>query len=412
MADKKISILIAEDSTTQAKLITHSLTKRGIDVEIAVNGKLALAALDKKQPDFLISDVMMSEMDGYGLCRAVRAHQTLNDLPIMLFTTLYNPLEVVEGIGAGANYFLSKPGDPDMMVAIIKDHLSVKHPPVNIQPIHFTWGGQEEHVYADLNKVGSLLLSIYNSVVVKNTANEDAQKRLQEKNLQLDLRNKFLGITMHELRNPLTNILSLCELLKNEKGETPEVLILRRAVDKMNVLVNELLDISIIETSKVSLKPAQFDLSTIFEETVYLNQSLAKNKGITLVLNIEGTIPQMKCDGGRIEQVLTNFISNAIKYSHRDTKITVSLSVKDGACHFAVADQGQGIPKEEQAKLFKPFSKTTVKTTAGEASIGLGLAISKQIIEAHGGKMGCTSEAGKGSTFFASFPIKQMAAAK
>jgi len=177
--------------------------------------------------------------------------------------------------------------------------------------------------------------------------------------------------------------------------------------EKILTLVNELLNVSVIESGHLELKMENADLRTIFEKCIKLNKNIAEKKEMSLSLDIEGEIPAVNCDPKKIEEVLTNFVTNALKYSQPKTAVRVLLKTEEGKLFFSVTDQGQGISSEEQGKLFKTFSKTTSETTGGESSTGLGLSIVKKIIEAHGGEIGVQSEIGKGSTFYAKIPLKQ-----
>jgi signal transduction histidine kinase len=132
---------------------------------------------------------------------------------------------------------------------------------------------------------------------------------------------------------------------------------------------------------------------------------LAEGKDITIALNADKNLPAVPADAFRIEQVLNNLIGNAIKFSHSGTTITLTVKGDEkGGVHVAIADQGQGIPADERERLFQPFSRTSVKSTGGESSTGLGLAITKRIIEAHGGSLEVHSEVGMGSVFSFTLP--------
>jgi signal transduction histidine kinase len=133
----------------------------------------------------------------------------------------------------------------------------------------------------------------------------------------------------------------------------------------------------------------------------------AKAKSIEIKLDLPVSLPVLNLDQARIKQVLANLITNAVKYSYSHTFILLRVKVFEKEVWIAVKDQGQGIPVEEMKYLFKDFSRTSVKPTAGEKSIGLGLAISRRIIEAHGGIIWVDSEIGKGSTFTFSLPIQE-----
>jgi len=412
----KVHILVVEDSPTQAMILSKQLQEKGVQTKVVKNGKEALSSLEAHLPTLIISDIMMPEINGFDLCKKIRAAPKTKALPIILYTALYDPHDVLNAIACGANYFLTKPSRPELILSFIEDFLCSKSQTEEIHNINFSFAGETCSVSADLNKVATLLLSTYGNAMEKNKALELAQRELKEKNIQLklfnDQKNTFLGMAAHDLRNPLAVIKGFCELLeedltgKVEQDQLEMIQTMHHSTRHMLQIVNELLDVSAIESGKLKLDFTETNLKELFEKNITLNRNLAEKKEIKIQLEVDGQIPLITCDGKKIEQVLTNFITNAIKYSHPKTTITVNLSVQNDFFQFSVSDQGQGIPKKEQDKLFKTFSKTTVRTTAGETSTGLGLAIIKKIIAAHDGEISFESEEGKGSTFFAKIPIK------
>jgi signal transduction histidine kinase len=132
---------------------------------------------------------------------------------------------------------------------------------------------------------------------------------------------------------------------------------------------------------------------------------LAGKKGIRLEFTPECGLPLLRFDRGKVEQILNNLISNALKFSPPGAAVTLQASRVNGSIVVSVRDQGQGIPAEELDKLFKPFGKTSTRSTDGERSTGLGLAICRKIVEGHGGRIWAASEVGKGSVFSFSLPV-------
>jgi signal transduction histidine kinase len=228
-----------------------------------------------------------------------------------------------------------------------------------------------------------------------------------------ELKNKFLGMAAHDLRNPLSTIKGYLELfLTDALGELTadqrEVLNdMSQTSDNMLDLINDLLDVTAIETGNLQLKRQPTDLDVLLHAIQASFRVLAHAKSIEIKLDLPETLPVLHIDQARIKQVLVNLISNAVKYSFSRTIILLIVKVFEKEVWVSVKDQGQGIPVEEMKKLFKDFSRTSVKPTAGEKSIGLGLAITRRIVEAHGGIIWVDSEIGKGSTFTFSLPTKE-----
>jgi signal transduction histidine kinase len=170
-------------------------------------------------------------------------------------------------------------------------------------------------------------------------------------------------------------------------------------------MVNNLLDVSKIESGRMSLSKSSCTIHEILQERLPMYRQSAAMKTITIHANRCRTLPEINVDRSKILQVLDNLISNAIKFSFPESTIRIQTTHDDEFVHVAVIDKGQGIPENECHKLFEPFSKTSVRSTAGESSTGLGLAICRKIIEAHGGTIHVDSEVGKGSTFYFTLPL-------
>lgn len=245
----------------------------------------------------------------------------------------------------------------------------------------------------------------------------DAQRELAKKNAALaelnEQKNRLLGMAAHDLRNPLGVIMSYAKFLDRIAGakldakELQFVAQIGKSSEFMLRLLEDLLDVSQIESGKLNLALAPVDLAALVDNNVALNRVLAAAKHIAIELELPEAPSAVMADATKIEQVLNNLVSNAVKYSHTGTVVRVSVVEADGEIVVAVRDQGQGIPEAELSRLFQPFSKTSVKSTAGEKSTGLGLAITRKIVEGHGGRIRVASRVGEGSTFSFSLPLAQ-----
>jgi two-component system, OmpR family, sensor kinase len=241
----------------------------------------------------------------------------------------------------------------------------------------------------------------------------NTQRELNKSNHQLaqlnDQKNQLIGIAAHDLRNPLGVISGYLQFIKGTGDNLNEAQIAMldktvQTTQKMTSMLEELLDMSELESGKVTLNLKKVDLNQILKDNIELNQVIADAKSIKIHLESPGAL-FIRIDDSKVEQVISNFISNAIKYSHPETNIYVALSFDDKTVTVTVRDQGQGIPKDELKNVFEPFKTTSVKSTGGEKSTGLGLAITKKVIEAHKGKIGVKSKVAQGSEFYFELPL-------
>ena len=257
--------------------------------------------------------------------------------------------------------------------------------------------------------------SLYDELGRLNNELANLQRELTKKNIELEKlneeKNRFLGIAAHDLRNPLNAIQMYSEFLSDEASEvlTPEQLefvsIIHSSSQFMLRLVNDLLDVAKIESGKLELNLARTDLIDLIRHNVTLNNTMASKKNISIDFHYDQDIPVALVDTAKIEQVLNNLIVNAIKFSNPGSVINVKVARSGKGAVISVKDQGQGIPDGEIDKLFKPFQRTSVRSTGGEDSTGLGLAIVRKIVMGHQGRVWVESEVGKGSTFYVALPL-------
>jgi two-component system, sensor histidine kinase and response regulator len=250
----------------------------------------------------------------------------------------------------------------------------------------------------------------------KNRELTEMKRELEEKNAALlrlnEEKNGFIGMAAHDLRNPLGVILGYSDfLLIMRRDEIPEEDVeiieqIQKSSRFMLSLINDLLNISTIESGRLTLDRASTDLAELTAESVRRSAVLAARKGMRLVCAAERDLPLVNVDAQKVEQVLSNLISNAVQYSYPESSIEIAVRTRPGEVVLSVEDHGQGIAPGDMGKLFKPFGRATSVSTGGEKSTGLGLAIVRRIVEGHGGRIWVESEIGKGSTFFVAFPVE------
>jgi signal transduction histidine kinase len=230
------------------------------------------------------------------------------------------------------------------------------------------------------------------------------QSQLKEQNIELlrinEEKNKILGIAAHDIRNGIGSILSFSQLLNenqnlksNYKRESKFIEIICKSSENLINLLNNILDISKIESGTITLSPVIQDYKAFVSERVRLIEYIAHNKEIEIETDFKTNRPNIQFDSIYLQEAIDNLLSNAIKYSHPKSKIKISIYDKNDFIITEVTDSGVGIPADEISKLFNVFSKTSSKPTLNEASTGLGLAIAKKIIDLHQGTIGVNSVA-------------------
>jgi len=221
-----------------------------------------------------------------------------------------------------------------------------------------------------------------------------------------------IPMLVHELRAPLSVIKGGTELILHEKDKLSsqqiETLIgqMKDSSSGLLKMVNDILDVSKMEAGKFEIEKQDCSINNLLKEECGYYNSLVEIEGLKLKIDLQGDIPQFKCDPDRIKQVLNNLISNAIKFTPEGGNITVVSRRTDGDIIISVCDTGIGIPNKDKSKLFHKFVQISSHKDIHEKGTGLGLVISKAIVEAHGGKIWVKDNVPKGTCFEFSLPIE------
>ncbi len=281
-----------------------------------------------------------------------------------------------------------------------------------VETIHQTKDGTQIPVEVRLQAFESLgkkfIIAVARDITERKKAEEEilnAKNRAEEASLA---KSRFLSNMSHEIRTPIAGILGLLNMLDKKETDTEHKrmigLITESAHSLLNI-INDILDISKVEAGKMELSNEDFSLKSVLERTVSLYSVTASNKGVKLIYKTEAGVPDsLYGDPNRLEQILKNVISNAIKFTEKG-EILVNVSIapsSDSRYHllFEVKDTGIGIPDNLMPKLFQSFTQADSSHTKKYGGTGLGLAISRQLAELMGGRMWAESKQGAGSTFF------------
>ena len=364
-------ILLVDDKPENLYSLENMLLADDILIHKAHSGQEALKAAFKEEYSLIMLDVQMPDMDGFEVAHMLKSTRRTRRTPVLLVTALNKERHyLLRGLDEGAIDYLYKPLDPDITKAKVRT-----------------------------------LLTLFSQ-----------QRELEEMNRQLqnlnEEKNYMLGVASHDLRNPIGNIITLAGFIDKESNHlSPQhreyLEIISRSGQELIQMINDLLDVSQLESGKRDLNVKEISMNDLFGMIIAENKAHADRKNIQLLYSIKGSSLKITADYLQMKQVLNNLVSNGIKYSHTGKSVELTAAKKGDKILISVIDQGQGIPTDEIPHLFKPFITSSVRSTGGEKSTGLGLVITKKLVEQHGGTLTVESETGKGSVFTIMLPQKQ-----
>lgn len=365
--DEKENILIIDDDESTCRSLTLIFNKKGYEVETAGTGR---DAIDKAQGRFFnvaLVDIKLPDMEGTALLPPLKEmHPEMAVIMITAYASLEN---AVRALTEGASAYITKPLNMDEVLAAVRGALDKQR------------------------------------LVEEKRRAEEALRELDR------MKSEFISNVSHELRSPLHAIRGFTKLLLEGKVPYPEIQreflsVIDKQSQRLGVLIDGLFDLSRLESGRFQIQKQRLSIRDVIRKAVESFYSLASDKGIVISEDIPATLPEIEADGERVSQVMVNLLSNAIKFSNGGHSVIVKGGAKDGELVVQVTDHGIGIPKEAMPHLFERFYRAEDSMARGGA--GLGLYISRQIIEAHGGRIWAESKVGKGTTVSFALPLNEV----
>jgi two-component system sensor histidine kinase/response regulator len=359
-------VLVADDEPANRLLLRELLEAHSYQVVEAVDGLEALQHATAQPPDLVLLDVMMPNLDGYEVCRQLKATPQTRPIPVLLVTSLHAREERLQGIRAGANDFLTKPLD-----------------------------------------TADLVLRVRNAVNGKRLYDRLAEQYFRLQELEA-LRDSLVHMVVHDLRSPFGALAAFVELIETDplgalsRDQRSSLEECRLLVAQITSMINSVLDVNRLEAGKMPLLRAPHRVADLVEEAV---RTLGPTAAVRVAVSPEAIPAQAYCDRGLITRVLVNLISNALKFSaaHLPVQVEVGRSPKGGT-RVQVRDQGPGIPADRVPLIFEKFGQLETTSQRGHHAVGLGLTFCRMAVEAHGGLVGVVSAPDEGSTFWFDLP--------
>ena len=363
-------ILIVDDVVSNVLLLKILLTNEKFQVCTANNGKTCIEMTHKEQPDLILLDVMMPDLNGFDTATILKKDERTKDIPIIFLTALNTPQDLVHGFQVGASDFLTKPFNKEELVMRVMQQISLV------------------------------------------AAKRIIEKQNDELRATLNNRDKMYSVIAHDLRSPMASIRMVLNLVvASASPETvgPELYTLldqaNRESEEVHDLLDNLLKWTKSQTGRLTVVKQELDLNDIIPGVVEIFETIAMTKNIKLDYQPTGSPLKVEADNDMMKTVVRNFLSNAIKFSPENSTIEIIMSTQDEFAKVSIRDHGVGIAADRLGSIF--HKGETTYGTGGEEGSGLGLQLCQDFARKNGGDCTVESVEGEGSTFSVLIPLKQ-----
>ena len=354
-------VLIVDDAAKNLQVLGTILKEEPVDIAAAMSGKQALAVIEKTRPDLILLDVMMPELDGFATIRQLKSDPETAEIPVIFLTARTETDDIVEGLQLGAVDYITKPFNGTELLTRVRNHLELKQ----------------------------------------------SRDALKEANAAKD---KFFSIISHDLRTPFAVMIGFTEYLIDNHNRIEKERALELYQDILSIskrshqLFENLLQWARSQAGRIEFEPVSLNIREIVHEVVSLMKNRAREKGIRLTADVADNLIVF-ADRNMLSTILRNLTSNAIKFTFAGGCVEIATRRENGGYRVCIIDDGVGIPKPVQKKLFRIDEHLTTQGTDHEEGAGLGLILVKEFVERHGGKITVESEEGKGAKFILDFPL-------
>jgi two-component system sensor histidine kinase/response regulator len=366
-------ILIVDDTPENIISLKKVLERHNFEVDTATSGEEALKKVLRNEYVLIILDVQMPGMDGFEVAEAISGYSKAKETAIIFLSAVNTENKfITKGYSSGGLDYITKPVDMDILLLKVKTFY---------------------RIYEQSRKLIEVQKELLKEI--------DFRKKAERK------KDEFISIASHELKTPLTSVKGYMQLLERnlDKGD---IVTVKRHLDKaqiqlekLNDLIADLLDISKIESGKLKFNKKFFNMNAMLDNLIeIMHQSNPDFKIVKKGLVLE----EIYADEARIEQVIINFLTNAIKYSPGTEEVHINLERFGDNIYLGVRDFGIGIAPDMQQQVFDKFYRVE-ETAIHFQGLGIGLFIAAEIIRRHGGKIGVKSQSGEGSEFYFNLPI-------
>jgi len=387
MMQETAKILVVEDEVGSRLTLCGILEDAGYEVTGVEKGTEALEVIKDGNFNVIITDIRLPDVGGMSVLEL--AKEVNPDVAVIIMTGYASIETAVNAVNEGAYAYFLKPVNMDEMKTAIVNALRQQ-----------MLSRENKRLVDDLQRSNKLLFE----------ANRQLRAATEAKSI-------FLAHMSHELRTPLNAIIGFSDLLiggiggeiNNQQRQCLEDIL--NSGKHLLSLINDILDLSKVEAGKIDIRPESLRLADVVDDAVTTVKTMIDESKHELAISIAEDLPPVYGDRNRLKQILLNLLSNAIKFTPDGGKLTLETSRKGDFCQVSMVDNGIGIRKEDQIRIFEPFTQLDTQPGERKQGTGLGLALTKQLVELLGGKIWVESKHGKGSRFSFTIPLAEKEAA-
>ena len=389
------TILVIDDNPTNLEILDHTLSIEGYNVHTETEGANVIQRIHSSIPDLILLDILLPDINGFELCQRLKSDPVTESIPIIFMTALAATVDKVKGLNLGAVDYITKPFQREELLARVQTHLSLRQLSKTLEVKN--------------QQLTELTEDLENKVAERTTELKQALEKEKELN---QLKSRFITMASHEFRTPLAIISSSSGILQefgdrlNEERKQEHLQTIQNTIKHITQILDDVLMINRAEGNKIELYLEAADIIDfcryLIQETAANHSQYSINFSVDLGEKITAESLIIQFDKKLLQQVITNLLNNAIKYSPNHNLVNFNLTKVDDQIIFKISDHGIGIPETDQVKLFESFHRAS--NVGNIAGTGLGLSIVKQCVDLHRGRISVESQIGKGTTMTVSIP--------
>ena len=403
------TVAVIDDDAAVRVMVREVLEQAGFKVEEAEDGEQGLATIESALPDIVLLDVMMPKLDGFALCTQLRRHPKFRHLPVVMITGLEDVQSINRAFEIGATHFVTKPINWRLLEHQVR--YALRNSRLEYELLESDQALRARIV--DLEETREELERQHRNLLLVTTQLRTATDQANAAN---HAKSEFLAAMSHELRTPLNAIIGFSEIMQNQvlgPIGSPQYQEFARDIfssgQHLLELINDILDLSVIESGKAMLCEDGIDISDLIRSVLRMVEEEANKRNIRLELECPDELPNLHADRRKLTQILINLLANAIKFTNPGGKVVVKTWCQMVSGHvFQIIDTGIGIKPKDIPKALAKFGQADSDLNRKYEGAGLGLPLAKELVELHGGCLDLQSDPKVGTTITVRFPADRI----